>query len=90
MATVNGSTTNPPAPELHLTYDSSKAGWGACWQNLTASGRWSHLEAKKHINVLKLKAAFLATKAFLKDPSNRKACLRMANTTVVSHIITKE
>lgn len=54
------------------------------------NSKWSPLEAKKHINVLKLKAAFLATKAFLKDPSNRKVSPRMANTTAVAHIITKE
>ena len=36
---VNGSTINPPAPELYITSDASKAGWGACCQNLTANGR---------------------------------------------------
>ena len=43
IATVNrdGSTTNPPAPELYITSDVSKAGWGVCCQNLTANGRWS-------------------------------------------------
>ena len=70
ITTVNGSTINPPAPELYITSDASKAGWGACCQNLTANGRWSPLEAKDHINVLELKAAFLATKTFLKHHSN--------------------
>ena len=89
IATVNGSTINPPAPELYITSDASKAGWGACCQNLTANGRWSPLEAKDHINVLELKAAFLVTKAFLKDQSNITVCLRMDNTTAVAHINNK-
>ena len=81
IATVNGSTINPPAPELYITSDAPKAGWGACCQNLTANGCWFPLEARDHINVLELKAAFLATKAFLKDRSNITVCLRMDNTT---------
>ena len=84
--TVNGSTINPRAPELYITSDASKAGWGACCQNLTANGRWSPLESKDHINVLELKAAFLATKMFLKHHSNITVCLRMDNTTAVAHI----
>ena len=75
IATVNGSTINPPAPKLYITSNASKAGWGACCQNLTANGPWSPLEARDHISVLKVKAAFLATKAFLKDWSNITVCL---------------
>ena len=41
------------------------------------------------INVLELKAAFLATKAFLKDHSNITVCLRMGNTTAVAHVNNK-
>ena len=87
--TVNGSTINPPAPELYITSDASKAGWGACCQSLTANGRWSPLEAKDHINVLELKAAFRATKTFLKHHSNITVCLRMDNITAVAHINNK-
>ena len=87
--TVNGSTINPPAPELYITSDASKGGWGACCQNLTANGRWSLLEAKDLIIVLELKAAFLATKTFLKHHSNITVCLRMDNITAVAHINNK-
>ena len=86
IATVNGSTINPPAPKLYITSNASKAGWGACCQNLTANGPWSPLEARDHISVLKVKAAFLATKAFLKDRSNITVCLCMDNTTAVAHV----
>ena len=89
VATVNGSTINPPPPDLYITTEASKASWGACCLGLTANGRWSPLEAKQHIKVLELKAAFLATKAFLKGRSNISVCVRMDNTTAVAHVNNK-
>ena len=89
ITTVNGSTINFSAPELYITSDASKAGWGACCQNLTANGRWSPMEARDHIGVLKLKAAFLATKTFLKDRSNITVCLCMDNTSAVAQVNNK-
>ena len=89
ITTVNGSTINLPAPEQYITSDASKAGWGACCQNLTANDRWSPTEARDHISVLELKAAFLATKAFLKDRSNITVCLCMDNTSAVAHVNNK-
>ena len=89
MATVNGSTINPPATELSITSDASKAGWGACYQNLTANGCWFPLEARDHISVFELKVAFLVTKAFLKDRSNVKVRFRMDNSTAVAHVNNK-
>ena len=49
VPTVNGSPINPPAPDLYITSDASKAGSGACCQGSTANGGWSRLEAKQHI-----------------------------------------
>ena len=86
ITTVNGSTINLPDLELYITSDASKAGWGTCCRNLTADGRWSPMEARDHISVLELKAAFLATKAFLKDRSNITVCLYMDNTSAVAHV----
>ena len=89
VVTVNGSTINPSPPDLYITSDASKAGWGAWCGDLTANGRWLPLEAKQHINVLELKAAYLAIKAFLKDRTNIVVCLRMDNTTAVAHVNNK-
>ena len=89
ITTVNGSTTNLPVPELYITSDASKAGWGTCCQNPIANGRWSPMEARDHINVLELKAAFLATKAFLEDRSNITVCLCMDNASAVAHVNNK-
>lgn len=89
VATVSGSTINPPPSDLYITSDASKAGWGACCVGLTANGRRSPLQAKQHINVLELKAAFLATKAFLIGRSTISVCLRMDNTTAEAHVNNK-
>ena len=45
------------------------------------------MEARDHINVIELKAAFLATKA--SDRSNITVCLRMDNTSAVAHVNNK-
>ena len=42
----------------------SNQGWGAHLQNMTVSGNWTHQEKLLHINVLQLKAVFLALKSF--------------------------
>ena len=47
------------------------------------------MEARDHINVLELKAAFLATKAFLKDRSKITVCLCMDNASAVAHVNNK-
>ena len=68
IATVKGNTINPPAPKLYITSDASKAGWGACCQNLTANVRLSPLEAKDHINVIELKAVFSCNQDLSQTP----------------------
>ena len=78
--------SNPIPPDLYISSDASKAGWGACCQDLTANGRWPPLEAAQHINVLELKAAFLPMKAFSKDRSHIPVCIRMDNTTAVAQV----
>ena len=44
---------------------------GPVCENQRANGRWSDSERTQHINVLELKAAFLALKSFLKNQSQR-------------------
>ena len=68
IATVKGNTINPPAPEVYITSDASKAGWGACCQNLTTNGRLSPLEAKDHINVFEIKAVFSCNQDLSQTP----------------------
>ena len=47
---------------------------------------WSHRESLLHINVLELKAAFLATQSFLKYQANIVVKFRLDNTRAVSYI----
>ena len=86
---VNGSPIRPPAPTLFITTDASKTGWGAVCETQRTNGRWSVSERTQHINVLELKAAFLALKSFLKNHSHKVVCLRMDNTTAVAHVNNK-
>ena len=86
---VNGSPIRPPAPTLFITTDASKTGWGAVYESQCTNRRWSDSERTQHINVLELKAAFLALKSFLKNQSHKVVCLRMDNTTAVAHVNNK-
>ena len=45
---------------------------------------WSHIEAREHINYLKLLATFLGLKTFAKTISNSHIRLRIDNTSAVS------
>ena len=83
---VNGSLIHPPATEMVITSDASKMGWGATFGNLSTNGRWSKQESDLHINVLELKATFLAIQAFLKNQSNLAVKLRLDNTTAVPYV----
>lgn len=80
---VNGSPIRPPAPTLFITTDASKTGWGAVCESQRTNGHCSDSKRTQHINVLELKAAFLALKSFLKNQSHETVCLRMDNTTAV-------
>ena len=77
---------DPQAREMVITSDASKMGWGATFGNLSTNGRWSKQESDLHINVLELKATFLAIQAFLKNQSNLAVKLRLDNTTAVTYV----
>ena len=83
---VNGSPICPPSSEMVITSDGSKMGWSSTCGNLSTNDRWSHQENLLHINVLELKAAFLAIQAFLKHQSHISIKLCLDNTTAVSYI----
>ena len=56
-----------PAPDLHLYSDASSSGWGAHLLDQNVSGMWSAQEKLLHINLLGMKALFLALQAFQED-----------------------
>ena len=77
LRSVNGSPITPPAPDLTILSDASKVGWGASCQGRTTNGKWSSQESTQHINLLELKAAFLAVHTFVKDQSHKVIWRRM-------------
>ena len=60
---TNGSPVHLPPPDMIITTDASKKGWGAVHQSLQTNGRWSQKESLQHINYLELKAAFFGFKS---------------------------
>ena len=63
-------------------------GGGATADNTSIGGRWSPEESQQHINVLELKAAYLAVQAFTRNrkPPPAHILLRMDNTTAVAYL----
>ena len=82
----NGRALITPAPDLTITSDASKEGWGVATTTEQAQGRWSQPESQLHINVLELMAAGLALKSFTKEKRKCHVHLRLDNTTAVAMI----
>jgi hypothetical protein len=74
-----------PPFDLAIHTDASLLGWGATADNTSIGGRWSPEESQQHINVLELKAAYLAIQAYRKSPPAH-IHLRIDNTTAVAYI----
>ena len=79
----------PLHPQEHNTLiftDASNQGWGAHLENLTVSGNWTDQEKLLHINVLELKAVFLALKSFQNRILDKRVLIATDNATVVSYL----
>ena len=81
-----GKPFSPPPPSLTLTTDASNLGWGASLPPHLLSGLWSPQNSKLHINMLELKAVFLALQGFVDQVSGHSVLVKSDNTTVVSYI----
>ena len=79
----------PFHPQEHNTLiftNASNQGWGAHFQNMTVSGNWTDQEKLLHINVLELKAVFLALKSFQNRILDKSVLIATDNATVVSYL----
>ena len=65
----NGTPIHKPKIDLTVHTDASLQGWGGTCEGVSIGGRWGPGEASLHINVLELRAAFLALQAFLRGRS---------------------
>ena len=74
-----------PAPDLHLYSDASSSGWSAHLLDQNVSGVWSAQEKLLHINLLEMKALFLALQAFIEDVAGHHVTA-MCDNTVVAYI----
>ena len=81
--------TTMVAPSLHqqqITSDASKTGWGATCQEIHTGGPWGAQERAEHINLLELKAAFLALQTFASHRSGLHILLLIDNITAIAYI----
>ena len=73
-------------PYLHLYSDASSSGWGAHLLDQNVSGVWSAQEKLLHINLLEMKALFLALQAFQEDVAGHHVTAMCDNSTVVAYV----
>jgi len=73
-------------PEIVIQTDSSTIGWGAVFDKRKIGGRWTQTESVFHINVLELRAVFLALQAFAKYITGKYVKILSDSTTAVSYI----
>ena len=83
---LTGVRFGTPVPDLHLYSDASLSGWGAHLLDQNVSGVWSDQEKLLHINLLEMKALFLALQAFQEDVSGRHVTTMCDNSTVVAYV----
>ena len=75
-----------PAPDLHLYSDASCSGWGAHLLDQHVSGVWSDQDKLLQINLLEMKALFLALQSFREDVIGLHVTVMCDNSTVVAYV----
>ena len=75
----------PSRREVVVT-DASLSGWGAVWQHRAVRGLWSAPHRTQHINVLELRAIYLALHQFLPYLRGRHVLVRCDNKSAVYNV----
>ena len=83
---LKGSNLHQKEHNVLMFTDASEKGWGAHLSNCTISGVWQQSERNLHINILELKAVFLALKHFQGQLRQKIVLVSSDNSTVVSYI----
>ena len=86
VASANSKCFSLDDSEINIFADASLTGWGACFDDTRTGGPWSSAESGWHINLLELRAAFLALKALVPSASDIAIRLHIDNTTAVAYI----
>ena len=77
---------NIPSRRTVVTTDASLTGWGAVWEHRMVRGVWEPPWGEEHINVLELRAVFLALKALLPSIQGRHVLVRTDSSATVFHV----
>ena len=83
---MKGSDLHPKDHSIQLFIDASNEGWGAHLEQSSTQGLWSPQEKGLHINVLELKALFLALRHFKDQCQDQTVLVASDNSTVVAYI----
>ena len=83
---LKGADLHPQEHNVQVFTDASNVGWGAHLNQDSIKGLWSDLEKSLHINILELKAVFLALKHFRLQCQNQTVLVATDNLTVVVYI----
>lgn len=75
-----------PPPNVVITTDASKFGWGAHLLDIQVSGVWSRSQRRCHINLLELWAVFLALRRFRRQVIGQSVLVRSDNISVVTYL----
>jgi hypothetical protein len=75
----------PPATRV-LSTDASLSGWGGHLYDQTASGVWTDLEARSHINLLELWAVRNTVQVFEESLRGCRVLVQSDNSTVVAYM----
>ena len=82
---VHGKSYSPSNSRSHDNFGRLQDRLGSILRPNKNGGKWSQTEAQDHINILELKAAFIALKSFVKHQMNKVICLKM-DTTAVAYL----
>ena len=80
---LEGMRFGTPAPDLRLYSDASRSGLGAHLLDRSVSEVWSNQESSLHINLLEMKALFLALQSFQDMVTDHRVTVMCDNSTVV-------
>ena len=83
---MKGSDLHPKDHSIQLLTDASNEGLGAHLEQNSTQGSWSLQEKGLHINVLELKAVFLALRHFKDQCQDQTVLVATDNSTVVAYI----
>ena len=81
-----GLSLRKPSPDLQLYSDASRKGWGATLEGLNLAGEWSPSDQRLHINMLELKAIWLALQEVLPQVRNKVVAVFSDNMTALSYL----